>query len=152
LASSLASVSGEVAFRLHDTYGFPVELTVEIAEEAGLAVDLAGFEEAMDRQRSQARAAARAGKTVAGEQAYRSVLDLEGQTVFVGQRPDGYAAPARVVAVLADLDPGRVGQAEIFLDRTPFYAEGGGQMGDTGTIVTERGPPRSTTRCRPCRG
>ena len=139
LASSLASVSGEVAFRLHDTYGFPVELTVEIAEEAGLAVDLAGFEEAMDRQRSQARAAARAGKTVAGEQAYRSVLDLEGQTVFVGQRPDGYAAPARVVAVLADLDPGRVGQAEIFLDRTPFYAEGGGQMGDTGTIVTETG-------------
>ena len=93
----------------------------------------------MDRQRSQARAAARAGKTVAGEQAYRSVLDLEGQTVFVGQRPDGYAAPARVVAVLADLDPGRVGQAEIFLDRTPFYAEGGGQMGDTGTIVTETG-------------
>ncbi|MGP0109287.1 MAG: alanine--tRNA ligase [Acidimicrobiales bacterium] len=139
LASGLESVSGEVAFRLHDTYGFPVELTVEIAEEAGLAVDLAGFEEAMDRQRSQARAAARAGKTVAGEQAYRSVLDLEGQTVFVGQRPDGYAAPARVVAVLADLDPGRVGQAEIFLDRTPFYAEGGGQMGDTGTIVTETG-------------
>jgi len=139
LASGLKSVSGEVAFRLHDTYGFPVELTVEIAEEAGLAVDLAGFEEAMDRQRSQARAAARAGKTVAGEQAYRSVLDLEGQTVFVGQRPDGYAAPARVVAVLADLDPGRAGQAEIFLDRTPFYAEGGGQMGDTGTIVTETG-------------
>jgi alanyl-tRNA synthetase len=139
LASGLESVSGEVAFRLHDTYGFPVELTVEIAEEAGLAVDLAGFEEAMDRQRSQARAAARAGKTVAGEQAYRSVLDLEGQTVFVGQRPDGYAARARVVAVLADLDPGRVGQAEIFLDRTPFYAEGGGQMGDTGTIVTETG-------------
>ncbi len=139
LASGLESVSGEVAFRLHDTYGFPVELTVEIAEEAGLAVDLAGFEEAMDRQRSQARAAARASKTVAGEQAYRSVLDLEGQTVFVGQRPDGYAAPARVVAVLADLDPGRVGQAEIFLDRTPFYAEGGGQMGDTGTIVTETG-------------
>jgi alanyl-tRNA synthetase len=139
LASGLESVSGEVAFRLHDTYGFPVELTVEIAEEAGLAVDLAGFEEAMDRQRSQARAAARAGKTVAGEQAYRSVLDIEGQTVFVGQRPDGYAAPARVVAVLADLDPGRVGQAEIFLDRTPFYAEGGGQMGDTGTIVTETG-------------
>ena len=139
LASGVESVSGEVAFRLHDTYGFPVELTVEIAEEAGLTVDLAGFEAAMDRQRSQARAAARAGKTVAGEQAYRSVLDLEGQTVFVGQRPDGYAAPARVVAVLVDLDPEHAGQAEIFLDRTPFYAESGGQMGDTGTIVTESG-------------
>jgi alanyl-tRNA synthetase len=139
LASGVDSVSGEVAFRLHDTYGFPIELTVEIAEEAGVAVDLAEFEAAMDQQRAQARAAARAGKAVAGEQAYRSVLDDEGQTVFVGQRPDGYAAPARVVAVLTDLDPDRAGQAEIFLDRTPFYAEGGGQLGDTGTIVTETG-------------
>jgi alanyl-tRNA synthetase len=139
LASGIDSVSGDVAFRLHDTYGFPVELTMEIAEEAGVAVDLAGFEAAMDRQRAQARAAARSGRTVAGEQAYRSVLDTEGQTVFVGQRPDGYSAPARIVAVLADLDPDHAGQAEVFLDRTPFYAEGGGQVGDTGTIVTETG-------------
>ena len=138
LASGVGTVPGEVAFRLHDTYGFPVELTVEIAEEAGVAVDLEGFEAAMDRQRSQARAAAQAGKTPAGEQAYRQVLDDEGTTVFVGQRPDGYSAPARVVAVLEDLDPDHAGQ-EIFLDRTPFYAEGGGQDGDTGTIVTETG-------------
>jgi alanyl-tRNA synthetase len=139
LASGAGSVSGELAFRLHDTYGFPVELTVEIAEEAGVAVDLAGFEAAMDRQRALAREAAQAGKAVAGEPAYRSVLDTEVQTVFVGQRPDGYSAPARVVAVLADLDPDHPGEAEIFLDRTPFYAEGGGQVGDTGTIVTETG-------------
>jgi alanyl-tRNA synthetase len=139
LASAADTVSGEVAFRLHDTYGFPVELTVEIAGEAGLGVDLAGFELAMDQQRAQARAAARSGRAAAGEPAYRSVLDTEGTTVFVGERPDGYAAPARVVAVLADLDPDHQGEAEIFLDRTPFYAEGGGQEGDTGTIVTETG-------------
>ena len=139
LASGAGAVSGDLAFRLHDTYGFPVELTKEIAEEAGVSVDLAGFEAAMDVQRAQARAAARATETRAGEQAYRSVLDNEGQTLFVGQRPDGYSAPTRVVAVLADLDPDRPGQAEVFLDRTPFYAEGGGQDGDTGTIVTETG-------------
>jgi alanyl-tRNA synthetase len=139
LASGATSVSGDLAFRLHDTYGFPVELTVEIAEEAGVSVDLQAFEAAMDRQRSQARAAARAGKAVADENTYRSVLDTEGQTVFVGQRPDGYSAPARVVAVLTDHDPDRADQVEIFLDRTPFYAESGGQVGDTGTIVTETG-------------
>ena len=139
LASGDAVVPGEVAFRLHDTYGFPVELTVEIAEEVGSKVDLEGFEAAMDRQRTQARAAARAGRTAAGDQAYRSVLDTEGRTVFVGQSPDGYSAPARVVAVLADQDPEHAGQVELFLDRTPFYAESGGQMGDIGTIVTETG-------------
>ena len=139
LASGADTVPGEVAFRLHDTYGFPVQLTVEIASEVGSQVDLEGFEEAMDRQRTQARAAARAGRPTAGDDAYRSVLDTEGRTVFVGQSPDGYSAPARVVAVLVDNDPERAGQVEVFLDRTPFYAEGGGQMGDIGTIVTETG-------------
>ncbi|HEY5109015.1 MAG TPA: alanine--tRNA ligase, partial [Acidimicrobiales bacterium] len=139
LAAGATTVPGDVAFRLHDTYGFPVELTVEIAEEVGSKVDLAGFEEAMDQQRTQARAAARAGRATAGDEAYRSVLDTEGRTTFVGQSPDGYSAPARVVAVLVDNDPERAGQIEVFLDRTPFYAEGGGQMGDIGTIVTETG-------------
>ncbi len=139
LASGDATVPGEVAFRLHDTYGFPVELTVEIAEEMGSGVDLDGFEAAMDRQRTQARAAARAGRTTAGDEAYRSILDTEGRSLFVGQSPDAYAAPARVVAVLVDEDPEHAGQVELFLDRTPFYAESGGQMGDIGTVVTETG-------------
>ena len=139
LASGGTIVPGDTAFRLHDTYGFPVELTVEIAEEVGSTVDLEGFEQAMERQRTQARAAARAGRATAGDEAYRSVLDTEGTTTFVGQSPDAYAAPARVVAVLVDNDPERAGQVEVFLDRTPFYAESGGQMGDIGTIVTETG-------------
>ena len=139
LAGGATTVPGDVAFRLHDTYGFPVELTVEIAEEVGSNVDLIGFERAMDRQRIQARAAARSGRATAGDEAYRSVLDTEGRTTFVGQLSDGYSAPARVVAVLADNEPERAGQIEIFLDRTPFYAEGGGQMGDIGAIVTETG-------------
>jgi alanyl-tRNA synthetase len=139
LATGAVTVPGEVAFRLHDTFGFPVELTVEIAEEAGVPVDLEGFEAAMSEQRRQARAAAQAGKVTAGEAAYRSVLDTEGQTQFVGQRPDGYSVPAQIVAVLTDPDPTHPGQAEIFLDRTPFYAESGGQVGDTGTIVTSTG-------------
>ncbi len=139
LAAGADRISGEVAFRLHDTYGFPVELTLEIAEEAGVGVDLEGFEAAMENQRRQARAAARSARQMASDEAYRSVLDTEGQTVFVGQRPDGYSAPARVVAVLADRDPEHAGQAEVFLDRTPFYAEGGGQVGDIGTITTETG-------------
>ncbi len=139
LASGAGTVPGDVAFRLHDTYGFPVELTVEIAEEVGSKVDLEGFEEAMERQRSQARAAARSGRVAAGDEAYRSVLDTEGRTVFIGQFPDAYSAPARVVAVLVDNDPEHPGRVEVFLDRTPFYAESGGQMGDIGTIVTETG-------------
>ncbi len=139
LAEGAGLVSGEVAFRLHDTFGFPVELTVEMAGEAGASVDLEGFERAMDRQREMAHAAARSATTVADDGAYRSVLDGGGESVFIGYRPDGYSAPARVVAVLSPGDPEWPGQVEVFLDRTPFYAEGGGQVGDTGTIVTETG-------------
>ncbi|HVB93783.1 MAG TPA: alanine--tRNA ligase [Acidimicrobiales bacterium] len=139
LAAGEVTLRGDVAFKLHDTYGFPVELTMEIAEEAGVAVDLAGFEAAMDAQRAQARAAARSGKTAAGQSAYRSILDNDGRTQFIGQYPDSYSAPSRVIAVLSDPDPDRPGQAEIFLDRTPFYAESGGQVGDTGSIITETG-------------
>ena len=129
-----AALPGEVAFRLHDTHGFPIEMTEELAKESGIPVDRAAFEAAMDEQRTRAREAARTPK-VADESAYRALLDADGETVFVGRRPDSYAVPARVIGILA----GDKGTAEIFLDRTPFYAEGGGQVGDTGTIVTETG-------------
>jgi alanyl-tRNA synthetase len=134
-AAGEPSLSGEVAFRLHDTHGFPIELTEELAGEAGVAVDRAGFEALMDEQRARARQAARL-PAAADEEAYRALLDAEGPTTFVGRSPRTYAVPARVVGVLAGSEPGT---AEIFLDHTPFYAEGGGQVGDTGSIVTETG-------------
>ncbi len=144
-ATGTKVLGGDVAFTLHDTHGFPVELTEELARDAGVQVDRAGFDAAMAEQRERARAAAKT--TRAGDEAaYRAVLDAEGPTTFVGRGIENYEVPARVVAVLeaeaeADLEArteaGRV--VEIFLDRTPFYAESGGQVGDTGTIVTESG-------------
>ena len=126
-------LSGEVAFRLHDTHGFPIELTEELAAERGLTVERDVFDSAMEEQRNRARLAART-PAAADEHAYRLLLDDVGPTTFVGR--EHYTLATRVTAVRAGSEPGT---AEIFLDRTPFYAEGGGQVGDTGTIVTETG-------------
>jgi alanyl-tRNA synthetase len=138
-ATGDAVLGGDVAFTLHDTHGFPVELTEELARDAGVEVDRAGFDAAMTAQRERARAAARASK-VGDESAYRSLLELEGTTHFVGRDSSHYEVPARIVAVMAGTEEDGGGNVvEIFLDQTPFYAEGGGQVGDTGTIVTETG-------------
>jgi alanyl-tRNA synthetase len=152
-ATGTKVLEGDVAFTLHDTHGFPVELTEELARDAGVEVDRAGFNVAMAAQRERARAAAKSSR--AGDEAvYRELVEAEGSTTFVGRGQENYEVPARVVAVLEveavpDVaggkgdgkgesgDAGRV--VEIFLDRTPFYAESGGQVGDTGTIVTESG-------------
>jgi alanyl-tRNA synthetase len=131
---STATLPGELAFRLHDTHGFPVELTEELSSERGVTVDRAAFDAAMRQQRERARAATRAAAT-ADESAYRSLLDAEGPTVFVGRDASHYATTSRVVGVLEGTD----GTVEVFLEHTPFYAEGGGQVGDTGTIATETG-------------
>jgi alanyl-tRNA synthetase len=162
IASGTKVLGGDVAFTLHDTHGFPVELTEELARDAGVEVDRAGFDAAMAAQRERARAAAKSVRA-GDEAAYRALLEQEGATGFVGRGMENYEVPARVLAVLegtgdhrdsananANADasagagrsaesaaPGR--SVEIFLDRTPFYAEQGGQVGDTGTIVTESG-------------
>jgi alanyl-tRNA synthetase len=136
--AGMTVVSGEVAFRLHDTHGFPIELTREIAAERGAAVDEAGFESAMARQREQSK---QAGRKIAAEgglsEEYRRLLDQGGPTRFLGYTDT--SATASVLAVLS-VDGGDV--VEIFLDQTPFYAEGGGQVGDTGTIETDTGRVR----------
>jgi len=127
-------LSGDLAFRLHDTHGFPVELTEELAAERGITVDRLGFDQEMAIQRQRARAASKAALP-ADETAYRSLLDTEGPEQFIGRDEHHYATTARVVGVLVAAD----GLTEVFLDRTPFYAESGGQVGDVGTIATETG-------------
>jgi alanyl-tRNA synthetase len=128
-------LSGEVAFTLHDTHGFPVELTEELARDVGVEVDRAGFDRAMATQRERARAATKAAKA-GDESAYRAVLDQNGPTQFIGRGIGHYEEPGRMLAILEGDEPGK---AEIFLDQTPFYAEGGGQVGDTGIIASESG-------------
>ncbi|MEI7547917.1 MAG: alanine--tRNA ligase, partial [Actinomycetota bacterium] len=125
---------GGTAFLLHDTYGFPLELTEEIAGERGVKVDTAGFQSEMNAQRERAKAGRKGAADGAALEGYRDVIESHGITTFVGYTDD--AADATVLAVLPGPDEHTV---EIFLDRTPFYAESGGQVGDTGTIRTAGG-------------
>ncbi|HEX4865333.1 MAG TPA: alanine--tRNA ligase, partial [Acidimicrobiales bacterium] len=138
LASGSSTVSGEVAFKLHDTHGFPIELTREIAAERNASVDDAGFDAAMGRQREQSRQAGKPQEAATTDrvQIYRNILDGHGLTKFVG-----YSETSSTAEVLEVLDAGE-GKVEIFLDITPFYAEGGGQVGDTGVIETDTGRAR----------
>jgi alanyl-tRNA synthetase len=128
------ALPGAVAFKLHDTYGFPLDVTKEVAAERDVAVDEAGFDAAMTEQRERARAARKAGTLDESTTArYREIVEQSGTTEFTGRQE--YESKGRVLAVL-DGDEGTV---EVFLDRTPFYAESGGQVGDTGTITTATG-------------
>ena len=136
-----AVVSGSLAFRLHDTYGFPIHLTREIVTEQMRELDIEGFEAEMAAQRARAKAAWKGGEEAARSESYRRVLDAIGPTEFLGYRHDG--SPARVLAMLREGEPvdrAEVGQpVEVFLDRTPFYAEAGGQVGDVGVIESRSG-------------
>ncbi|HVV50468.1 MAG TPA: alanine--tRNA ligase, partial [Polyangia bacterium] len=142
-AATGKTISGEQAFTLHDTYGFPIDLTLEMAAEQGLKVDEEGFRRLMSDQRQRAKEDAKKKKTGAVDvSAYRSVLDSIGSPVdFIGYTDVVGEAKVRGLLVNGASAPAaREGdQVELVLDRTPFYAEGGGQLADTGVIVFGNG-------------
>ena len=134
LAKDSKVLKGTTAFTLHDTYGFPLELTEEIAGERGVAVDREGFDTDMAEQRRRAKAGRKSNATDEDQtDIYRELSEQFGATEFVGYTDS--TAEGRVLGVYEVED----GEIEIFLERTAFYAESGGQVGDTGTITTPTG-------------
>ncbi|MFV2198117.1 alanine--tRNA ligase [Nocardiopsis sp. LOL_012] len=132
--------SGSDAFQLHDTYGFPIDLTLEMAAEQGLTVDEGAFRELMQRQRETAKADAKAKKLGnADVSLYARILEGAGATDFLGYTDaEGEARVRGIVVDGASAPVARAGDAvEIVLDRTPFYAESGGQLADTGTLTAD---------------
>ncbi|MDM8271407.1 alanine--tRNA ligase [Thermophilibacter provencensis] len=131
-----ATLSGEVAFKLHDTYGFPIDLTREICEGRGVTVDMDAFDACMTEQRERARASANRDAWGTFNDVWTALSDRLAATEFVGY--DKNEAAARVLAIVADGEEveraERGAEVEVVLDVTPFYAEMGGQVGDTGTI------------------
>jgi len=144
---------GEVAFRLHDTYGFPIDLTVELAAEYGVRVDRDGFERALEEQRQRSRGGKKAELAGHAEMQalYGQVSERTGATRFLGYETT--SAKGKVVAILrggtdyqeleaiaeAEMRAPADAEAEIVLDQTPFYAEGGGQVGDQGVLKSADG-------------
>jgi alanyl-tRNA synthetase len=125
------TIDGETVFKLHDTYGFPPDLTADVLREKGLAADMAGYEREMDAQRERARAASRFGVDLRGGP------DLGTTTEFCGY--DHVEGSSRIAALLKNgipVDTLAAGdEGEVVLERTPFYAESGGQVGDTGELT-----------------
>ena len=135
LAAKPKQISGEQAFELYDTYGFPLELTEEIAEEHGLKVDLVGFEAAMEAQRQRAKAAAVSIDLTLQGAIEQMAAELEA-TAFRGY--EALEHPSCVVALVVNGEPAQQANAgdavQLVLDSTPFYGEGGGQVGDRGSL------------------
>ena len=147
-ARGAAIMSGADAFALHDTYGFPIDLTLELAAEQGLQVDRDGFAELMTEQRQRAKADAVARKAgVTPLTAYREVMEKAGETLFTGY--EQWESEARVKGLLRDgqsVTSAAAGESvEVVLDRSPFYAEAGGQLGDHGLIRLDDGTTLEVT-------
>ncbi len=140
-AGEVAELPAETVFALHDTFGFPIDLTVEIAAEEGLAVDRDEFARLMEQQRGRGRSAARAGRSAATAEVYREAANRVGASHFTGyQRTSDDTRIGAMVVSGSVLDQAEEGDAvELLLPVTPFYAEGGGQLGDHGVVETETG-------------
>ena len=138
LPADAAVLPGELAFRLHDTFGFPIDLTIELAAEYGVLVDRPGFDRALDEQRERSRSGTKAQLSRQAELGalYGAIQARHGDTAFLGYETTSVSAT--ILAILRDgMEFGELtghGEAELVLDRTPFYAEGGGQVGDQGVI------------------
>ncbi len=132
------TLSGDIAFKLHDTYGFPIDLTIELAAEYGVLVDRDGFERALAEQRDRSRSGTKAQLSRHAELAalYGAIQARAGDSRFLGYETT--SAEGRVVAIVRDgMEFDELtghGEAEVVLDETPFYAEGGGQVGDQGVL------------------
>lgn len=141
-AKKATTLGGEEVFKLHDTYGFPYDLTLEMAQEVGLQIDTDGFHRLMKEQKDRAKADARAKKSGHTDLSqYRQIADASGLSTFLGYTHT--EAEAKINGLLVD---GVIAQSaksgddiEIILDRTPFYAEGGGQLADAGLIKLANG-------------
>jgi alanyl-tRNA synthetase len=138
-------ISGADAFKLHDTFGFPIDLTRELAEERGIAVDEDGFRAAMEEQRARSRRGTPQGWALAQDMP---------KSEFTGYRE--LATESKVTALRKDGKPAEAAtegdSVEVFLERSPFYAESGGQVGDTGTITTPSGRVRIEDTQKPAEG
>ncbi len=136
-----APLAGQTAFKLYDTYGFPLDLTQDALREKGREVDVAGFDAAMAEQKAQARAAWAGSGEAADDTIWFDVADQHGATDFLGY--DTETAEGQVVALVTDgamVDQAKAGAVvQLALNQTPFYAESGGQVGDTGVLKTETG-------------
>jgi len=134
-----APLPGEAAFKLYDTYGFPLDLTQDALREKGRAVDTAGFDAAMAGQKAKARAAWSGSGEAADETVWFDVADIHGASEFIGYIEE--EAEGHIQALVVDGNQAKTadGAVNIVLNQTPFYAESGGQVGDIGLIITETG-------------
>jgi alanyl-tRNA synthetase len=138
-SSAGAELPGEIAFKLYDTYGFPLDLTEDALRARGMTADKGGFDAAMERQRAEARASWKGSGELAEQRIWFELREVVGATEFLGYEHDTAEAQVRALVVGgAPVQRAEAGEVMVVTNQTPFYGEAGGQIGDTGTI--RRGP------------